>query len=138
MNKLFEITAVFLRLGIISFGGPAAHIAIMESELVVKRQWLSREKYVELVSIANLIPGPNSTEVAMHCGYMRAGLMGLIMAGISFILPAVLITGVFAWFYSQYHSLPVLGPLFFGIKPAVLAIILDAVIKFSKISIHNP
>jgi chromate transporter len=128
-NSLTEIARVFLKLGIIAFGGPAAHIAMMEDEFVTRRKWIDRQHFLDLIGATNLIPGPNSTEMTMHVGYERAGWPGLITAGASFILPAVLITGVLAWLYVSYGTLPQIEPFLFGIKPAVIAVILGALWK---------
>jgi chromate transporter len=105
-KKLMDIAKLFLKMGTISFGGPAAHIAMMEDEVVRKRKWMSQEHFLDLIGATNLIPGPNSTEMTMHCGYERAGWKGLIVAGMSFLIPAILITGFFAWFYVSYGQLP--------------------------------
>jgi len=94
-EKLVDIAKLFLKMGTISFGGPAAHIAMMEDEVVRKRKWMSQEHFLDLIGATNLIPGPNSTEMTMHCGYERAGWKGLIVAGMSFLIPAILITGFF-------------------------------------------
>jgi len=118
-----EIAFLFLKLGFIAFGGPAAHIAMMESEVVSKRKWMDRQHFLDLVGATNLIPGPNSTEMAIHCGYHRGGLAGLLVAGASFIFPAALISCGFAWFYKNYGSIPAVEPFFFGVKPAALVII---------------
>lgn len=131
-ERLRELARVFFKLGIIGFGGPSAHVAMMESEVVKRRQWLTREHFLDLIGATNLIPGPNSTEMAIHVGYIYAGWLGLIVAGVCFILPAVLITGGLAWVYVTYGSLPQLAPLLDGIKPAVLAIILDALWRLGK------
>src|SRR5690242_4127931 len=96
-SRLRELALVFLKLGVIGFGGPAAHIALMEDELVRRRAWLTREQFLDLIGAANLIPGPNSTEVAIHVGRVRAGLPGLIVAGASFILPAFCIVAAIGW-----------------------------------------
>ena len=101
-SSLSEIAQVFFKLGLISFGGPAAHISMMEEEVVNKRKWMTRQHFLDLVGATNLIPGPNSTEMTMHCGHERAGVPGLFVAGICFIFPAVVITGVFAWLYATY------------------------------------
>lgn len=127
-----EIAFLFLKLGFIAFGGPAAHIAMMEEEVVTKRKWMDRQHFLDLVGATNLIPGPNSTEMAIHCGYHRGGILGLLTAGVSFILPAVAITCGFAWLYVGYGSIPAIEPFFFGIKPAVLAVILAAVFRLGK------
>ncbi|HEY9810865.1 MAG TPA: chromate efflux transporter [Halomicronema sp.] len=136
-TKYKELAKVFFKLGVIGFGGPAAHIAMMQEEIVTRRQWLTQQKFLDLLGATNLIPGPNSTEMAIHIGYSYAGALGLIVAGISFILPAIVITGIFAWFYTQYGELPQVAPLFYGIKPAVLAIILAAVWKLGKTAVKN-
>ncbi|MBD3223827.1 MAG: chromate efflux transporter [Caldithrix sp.] len=127
-----EIAALFFKLGWIAFGGPAAHIAMMEEEVVNKRKWMNRQHFLDLVGATNLIPGPNSTEMAIHCGYHRGGFAGLVIAGISFIFPAVFITLILAWLYVGYGTLPAVEPLFYGIKPAVLAVILSAVYRLGK------
>lgn len=131
-GTVLEVAKVFFKLGCIAFGGPAAHVAMMEDELVTKRKWMSRQHFLDLMGATNLIPGPNSTEMTMHCGHERAGVLGLFVAGICFIFPAVVITGIFAWFYVEYGNLPAVAPLIFGIKPAVLAIIAGAIYKLSK------
>lgn len=131
-NKLIEIFQVFFKMGCFAFGGPAAHIAMMEEEIVNKRKWFDRQHFLDLMGATNLIPGPNSTEMTMHCGHERAGMAGLFVAGFSFIFPAVTITLAFAWFYIAYGKLPAVEALFYGIKPAVLVIILAAVIKLGK------
>lgn len=127
-----EIAALFIKLGCIAFGGPAAHIAMMEEEVVTKRKWMDRQHFLDLVGATNLIPGPNSTEMAIHCGYHRGGLPGLIVAGTAFIFPAVVITLALAWLYVSYGSIPAVEPFFFGIKPAVLAVILSAVYRLGE------
>jgi chromate transporter len=104
LNRLTEIAKLFLKLGIIGFGGPVAHIAMIEDEVVKRRQWLTQEHFLDLLGVTNLIPGPNSTEIAIHIGYIYAGWLGLIIAGVCFILPAVLITGLFAWLYVNYGT----------------------------------
>jgi chromate transporter len=121
-----EIAALFLKLGVIGFGGPAAHIAMMEDEVVSKRSWMSREQFLDLVGVTSIIPGPNSTEMAIHVGYLRGGFLGLVVAGLCFILPAVTITTVFAWLYMSYGAVPQVAWMLYGIKPAVLAVILGA------------
>jgi chromate transporter len=131
-SKLKEVAVVFFKLGCFAFGGPAAHIALMEDEIVNKKKWMGRQHFLDLIGATNLIPGPNSTEMTMHCGHERAGIPGLFIAGISFIFPAVIITGIFAWLYAEYGQLPQIEPFVFGIKPAVLAIISAAIIKLGK------
>lgn len=131
-KELTDIAKVFFRLGCIGFGGPAVHIAMMEEEVVRKRKWLSPEHFLDLVGATNLIPGPNSTEMTMHCGHERAGWKGLIVAGLCFILPAVVITGIFAWAYQQYGKLPAVGPFIYGIKPAIIAVIVSLMIRMGR------
>ena len=134
---MLEIISVFFKLGCFAFGGPAAHIAMMEKEIIEKRNWMSHEEFLDLIGITNIIPGPNSTQMTMQCGYVRGGNIGLILAGLSFILPAVLITLLFAVFFVKYGSLPSVEPFFLGIKPAVIGIILMATIKLSKKAFKN-
>ena len=136
-TRLKELTRIFFKLGTIGFGGPAAHIAMMEEEIVRRRKWITRECFLDLVGATNLIPGPNSTEMAIHIGYIRAGWSGLVVAGISFILPAVLITGAFAWAYVKFGSLPEVSPFFYGIKPAVLAVIFFAIWRLGELPSKN-
>ncbi len=137
MNHLKEVAFVFFKLGCIAFGGPAAHIAMMEKEIVEKRKWISQQHFLDLMGATNLIPGPNSTEMTMHCGHERAGWKGLFVAGICFIFPAVFLTGILAHLYVTYGSVPEIAPFFIGIKPAVLAIIMMAVIKLGKKALKN-
>jgi len=136
-NELKEIALLFLKLGSIAFGGPAAHISMMEDEVVHKRKWMTQEHFLDLVGATNLIPGPNSTEMTMHCGHERAGWKGLFVAGICFITPAVLITGFLAWFYQKYGQLPEVEPFIYGIKPAVIAIIIMAAYRLGKKAVKN-
>ncbi len=131
-NKLKEVALVFLKLGCFAFGGPAAHIAMMEDEVVTKRKWMTRDHYLDLIGATNLIPGPNSTEMTMHCGHERAGNKGLFVAGISFIFPAIFITGILAYLYVNYGTLPQVAPIIKGIQPAVLIIIASAILKLGK------
>lgn len=135
--KLKEVAALFLKLGIIGFGGPAAHIAMMQHEVVERRKWISEQHFLDLVGATNLIPGPNSTEMTMHIGRERAGWKGLMVAGMCFIMPAVLITALFAWLYRQYGQLPQVQPFIYGIQPAIIAIILAAVIPLAKRSLKS-
>ncbi|MGK0365284.1 MAG: chromate transporter [Saprospiraceae bacterium] len=131
-KNLKEIAKVFFKLGSIAFGGPAAHIAMMDDEIVKKRKWISSQHFLDLIGATNLIPGPNSTEMTMHCGHERGGKLGMFVAGISFVFPAVVITMVFAWLYEKYGQLPEVDPYIYGIKPAVIAIILSAVHRLGK------
>lgn len=135
--KLNQIAGLFLKLGIIGFGGPAAHIAMMQDEVVTKRKWINEQHFLDMIGATNLIPGPNSTEMAIHIGYAKGGWKGLIIAGLCFILPAVLITGFFAWLYKQYGQLPEFQPFIYGIKPAMIAIILSAVFPLAKKSLKS-
>jgi len=132
-----EIAKLFLKLGFIGFGGPAAHIAMMQQEVVSKRNWMSDQHFLDLLGATNLIPGPNSTEMAIHIGYDKGGWKGLIIAGLCFILPAVFITGIFAWLYKTYGALPEIQPWIYGIKPAIIAIIIGAVYPLAKKSIKS-
>lgn len=136
-KNLREVAQVFLKLGIIGFGGPAAHIALMQNEVVKKRGWLSDEHFLDLIGATNLIPGPNSTEMAMHCGHERAGWKGLIVAGFCFIMPAVIITAAFAWAYRQYGDLPEVAPFIYGVKPAILAVIISVMVNLGKKALKN-
>lgn len=131
-GSLREIAAVFLKLGCLGFGGPAVHIAMMEEEVVRKRKWISAEHFLDLVGATNLIPGPNSTEMTMHCGHERGGWKGLIVAGACFIFPAVIITGVIAWAYQRYGTLPEVQPFIYGIKPAIIAMIVALMISLGR------
>jgi len=123
---LKELAALFLRLGVTAFGGPAAHIAMMHDETVVRKKWLSDEGFLDLIGATNLIPGPNSTEMAIHIGFMRAGWRGLIVAGACFILPAAAIVIALTWLYVEYGTTAQGKQLFYGIKPVMIAIILQA------------
>jgi chromate transporter len=136
-ENLKDIARVFLKLGIIGFGGPAAHIAMMQDEVVTKRKWLAKQHFLDLIGATNLIPGPNSTELAIHIGHERGGWKGLIIAGICFISPAVFITAVLAYFYKTYGQLPEIQPFIYGIKPSVIAIILSAVFPLAKKSLKS-
>lgn len=132
-NKtLAELAGLFLKLGVIGFGGPAVHIAMMQEEVVKKKGWMSQEHFLDLVGATNLIPGPNSTEMTMHIGYERAGWRGLIVAGCSFIFPAVIITAIFAWLYQKYGQLPQVQPFIYGIKPAIIAVVVSLMIGLGK------
>ena len=136
-NKLKEVAQLFFKLGIIAFGGPAAHIAMMEEEVVTKRKWMTREHFLDTMGATNLIPGPNSTEMTMHCGYHHAGVAGLFVAGICFIFPAVVLTVILAYFYVEFGKIPAVEAFLIGIKPAVLAIILGAIYKLGKKALKN-
>ncbi len=135
--SLLEVCLVFLRLGTLSFGGPAAHIAMMENEFVQKRQWLERGKFLELVGASNLIPGPTSTELAIYIGYLKAGWPGLIGAGVFFILPAMLIVLFLAHIYVLYGELPQVSFALYGVKPVIVAIIAQAIWNLGKTAVKD-
>jgi chromate transporter len=131
---LKDLWLLFLKLGIIGFGGPAAHIAMMQKEIVERKKWLTNDEFLQLIGITNLIPGPNSTEMSIFIGKTKGGWRGLLIAGISFILPAVILTLVIAVLYEKYGSLPSVYPFLAGIKPAIIAIIITAVLPLAKSS----
>jgi chromate transporter len=128
-GRLGELARLFLRLGVTAFGGPAAHVAMMHDEVVRRRGWVSDERFVDLVGATNLIPGPNSTELAIHLGWDRARGRGLVVAGACFIAPAAVIVGTLAWVYVTYGKTPALEGVLYGIKPVVIAIIAQALVK---------
>jgi chromate transporter len=136
-NALREVIQLFLRLGFTAFGGPAAHIAMMHDEVVTRRQWMSEQHFLDLVGATNLIPGPNSTEMAIHIGYERAGWRGLAAAGLCFILPAALIVGALAWLYVRYGSTPQGDALLYGIKPVIIAIVLQALVRLAPTAVKR-
>src|SRR5436190_22303284 len=125
-ERLRELATLFLKLGVIGFGGPAAHIALIEDEVVRRRNWLSREALLDMIGATNLIPGPNSTELAIHIGRMRAGTWGLIVAGACFILPAMLLVMGCGWIYVTFGQLPQAASLLYGVKPVIIAVVLQA------------
>jgi chromate transporter len=124
--KLSELATVFLRLGFTAFGGPAAHIAIMEDEFVRRRRWVTHERFLDLLGVANLIPGPSSTELAIYIGYEKGGVGGLVLGGTCFVLPAALLVGVLAWAYMRFGSLPAMTGVLYGIKPVVICVVVQA------------
>jgi chromate transporter len=134
---LKEVITLFLKLGTTAFGGPAAHIALMHDETVKRRKWLSDQEFLDLVGATNLIPGPNSTEMAIHIGYLRAGWAGLVAAGACFIAPAMVIVLGLAWAYVQFGSTPQAEWLLYGIKPVVIAIIVQALWNLGGKAIQN-
>ncbi len=134
---LKDIAKLFLKLGIIGFGGPAAHIAMMRNEVVVQRKWLTEQHFLDLLGATNLIPGPNSTEMAIHIGREKGGWKGLIIAGLCFILPAVFITGFIAVLYNHYGKIPEIQPFIYGIKPAIIAIILGDIYPLARKSLKT-
>ncbi len=132
MSELLEVARLFLKLGFTAFGGPAAHVAIMHNEVVERRKWLTDEQFLDLLGATNLIPGPNSTEMAIHIGFLRAGWAGLLLGGICFALPATLMVLGLAWAYVRFGTLPQIGWLLYGIKPVVIAIIAQALWTLGK------
>lgn len=132
-----EVVGVFLRLGLISFGGPAAHTALMRDELVRRRGWVDDGRFLDLMGATQLIPGPNSTELAIHLGHERAGRRGLVAAGVFFILPAALLVTALAWVYVRFGRTPVLTDLLQGVVPAVLAIILWALVPLLRTALGS-
>jgi chromate transporter len=136
-GRLRELASLFLKLGTISFGGPAAHIALMETEVVRKRQWLTKQQFLDLLGAANLIPGPTSTEMAINVGFVRTGWAGLCVAGASFILPAAVITGAFAWAYVRFGTLTQAVSVLGGIKAAVIVVIAIAIWRLGKTAVKG-
>jgi chromate transporter len=136
-RPLRELAALYLRLGLTAFGGPAAHIAMMEDEVVVRRKWLSREEFVDLLGATNLIPGPNSTEMAIHVGHRRAGFAGLLLAGTCFILPAAVLVLAIAWAYVHFGTLPQVAGILYGVKPVVVVIVLQALWRLSRTALKD-
>jgi chromate transporter len=134
---LRQLAVFFLRLGITAFGGPAAHIAIMEDELVRRRHWLSREKFLDLLGASNLIPGPSSSELAIHIGYLCAGLIGLLIAGTCFILPAAVMVAGLGWLYVHFGKLPTAAGILYGIKPVVIAVVLQALWGLGRTAVNT-
>ena len=136
-GNLREVALLFTKLGFIAFGGPAAHIALMHDEVVVRRKWVSNEEFLDLLGATNLIPGPNSTEMTMHLGLRRAGWPGLITAGACFILPAMAIVLAFAWAYVRYGDLPQVQWLLYGITPVIIAVVVQALWTLARKAIKN-
>ncbi len=136
-GSLKELALFFLRLGVTAFGGPAAHIAIMEDELVRRRKWLSREKFLDLLGASSLIPGPSSSELAIHIGYLRAGWAGLLIGGTCFIFPAAILVGIIAWAYVRFGHLPAVAGLLYGVKPVVIAVILQALWGLGRTAVKS-
>jgi chromate transporter len=136
-QRLREVAAVFLKLGATAFGGPAVHIALLEQEVVHRRKWLTHDEFLDLLGATNLIPGPNSTEMAIHIGLRRAGWRGLLVAGCCFILPAFLITLACAWFYMRAARVPAVQGVLYGVKPVVLAIVLQALWRLGRSAVKS-
>jgi chromate transporter len=133
-----ELALAFLKLGTIAFGGPAAHLAMMEEEFVRRRQWITHAEFLDRLATANLIPGPSSTEVAIFIGQMKRGWRGLVVAGACFIIPATLMVSAIAWAYVRYGSLPHVQGILYGIKPVVVAIVIQALGKLSRTGLRTP
>jgi chromate transporter len=136
-ETLKQIALSFMRLGTIAFGGPAAHIAMMEEEFVRRRGWVSQADFLDMLGASNLIPGPSSTEMAIHIGHQRAGWRGLIVAGTSFILPAMLMVMVCAWAYAAFGALPPIQRVLYGIKPVIIAIVLQALWRLARSAVKD-
>lgn len=136
--RLREVIALFLKLGTIAFGGPAAHIALMRDEVVRRRRWIDEQHFLDLLGASNLIPGPNSTELAIHLGYVRAGRRGLLAAGICFIVPAMTIVTALAWAYVEYGSLPQAQRLLYGVKPVIVAVVVVALWGLGRTAVKGP
>jgi chromate transporter len=137
-TRLRDLAILFLRLGTTAFGGPAAHIAILEDEIVRRRRWLTHDKFLDLLGAVNLIPGPNSTEMAIYIGYLRAGWAGLLVGGVCFILPAMAMVTAIAWAYLRFGGLPQFTGLLAGVKPVVMAVILQALWGLSRRAVKTP
>ena len=137
-GNVSEVLRLAARLGFTAFGGPAAHIAMLYDEVVVRRGWIDEQHFLDMVGATNLVPGPNSTEMVIHVGYHRAGWKGLIAAGVAFILPAALMVGILAWAYVTYGSTPQGEALLYGIKPVIIAIVLQALLRLGKTAVKGP
>ncbi len=137
IRKCKEVACLFLKLGTIGFGGPAAHIALMHDEVVKRRKWMDEQGFLDMVGATNLIPGPNSTEMAIHAGFVRAGWLGLILGGACFILPAMLIVMALAWAYVHFGATPQAGWISYGIKPVVIAIIAHALWRLGRTAVKD-
>jgi chromate transporter len=136
-GALREVAAVFLRLGLTAFGGPAAHVAMMERETVVRRRWLPREQFLDLLAMASLLPGPSSSELAIYLGYIRAGWAGLVVGGVCFVAPAAVLVALLARLYVRFGALPQATGLLYGVRPVVVAIVLEAVWRLGRTAIRD-
>ena len=136
-SPLTEIALLFLKLGTTAFGGPAAHIAMMDEEVVRRRHWLTEQEFLDYLSAVNFIPGPNSTEMVIHIGHCRAGWPGLIVAGTCFIVPAAILVGILAWAYVRWGTLPQAEGLLYGVKPVVIAVVLQALWKLGRSAVKT-
>jgi chromate transporter len=137
LSPLRDLALPFLRLGLTAFGGPAAHIAMMDEEFVRRRHWVTREEFLDMLGASNLIPGPSSTEMAIHIGHQRGGWIGLVVAGACFILPAMLLVMICAWAYMTFGSLPQVQSILYGIKPVIIAVVLQALWGLGRTAIKN-
>ena len=137
MERLAEVAALFLRLGLTAFGGPAAHVALIERECVARRQWITRDAFLNLLGVANLIPGPTSTELAMHVGRQRAGWPGLVVAGLAFIVPGAVMVGLLAAFYQHAGQLPIARGVFAMVQPVVVVLVLGALVPLARSAIRS-
>jgi chromate transporter len=137
-GRLAEVVRVFLKLGVIGFGGPAAHIALMRDEVVRRRRWISDARFLDLLGMTNLIPGPNSTEMAIHLGYVRAGWPGLLLGGGCFIVPAVLIVLALAWLYARYGTTPAAAWILHGVVPVIIAVVVQAMWALGRTAVKTP
>jgi chromate transporter len=136
-GSLAEVGAVFLKIGATAFGGPAAHVAIMHDEIVERRKWVDNQHFLDLLGATNLIPGPNSSEMSMHLGFVRAGLPGLIVGGGSFLLPAMLMVLALAWVYQEFGSTPAAEWLLYGVKPVIIPLIVSALITLGQKAVRD-
>ena len=136
-SSLGQIAGLFLRLGITAFGGPAAHIAMMEDNVVNRRQWLDRQQFLDLLGASNLLPGPSSSELAIYIGQSQAGWAGLLLGGLCFILPAALLTAGIAWCYQRFHAMPQTASILYGMRPIVVAVILQALLRLGKTALKT-
>ena len=137
-GRLLDLALLFLKLGTIGFGGPAAHIALMREEAVARRRWVSDQRFLDLVGATNLIPGPNSTELAAHIGRERAGWIGLVVAGTSFITPAMIIVLALVWIYQRYGTTLAVDAVLYGVSPVVIAIIVFALWQLGRMAGKTP
>ena len=135
--SLFELFRVYLKISLLGFGGPSAHLALMLDEVVERRGWITREHFLHLVGVTNLLPGPNSSEVAIHIGYTQRGRVGALTTGLAFLLPAFFIVLALSWLYFRYGTLPGVAGVFWGIKPAVLAVIVGAGVRLGRTAVHD-
>jgi chromate transporter len=137
LARLWELAVLFFRLGATSFGGPVVYIALMEQETVQRRQWLSREQFLDMLAVTNLLPGPNAVEMANHIGYARAGLAGCVLAGVAFTFPGALISGALAWAYLRYGQTPQVEPFLAGLKPVVVGVVAVALWRLGRTALDR-